>query len=100
MMSMMCRPSIYTNELINLNLDLYQIHFQKVPMIYQMKIFTLFKLCVQFLLKPRYVSKMKEKKPYIYSLFNGSFVAEKKQQGICRSESCRHQLIVKQMENK
>lgn len=61
MMSMMCRPSIYTNELINLNLDLYQIHFQKVPMIYQMKIFTLFKLCVQFLLKPRYVSKMKEK---------------------------------------
>ena len=27
-----------------------------------MKIFTLFKLCVQFLLKPCYVSKMKEKK--------------------------------------
>ena len=31
-----------------------------------MKIFTLFKLCVQFLLKPRYVSKMKEKNVYIF----------------------------------
>lgn len=62
----MSRPSISTNELINLNLDLYHIHFQKVSMIYQMKIFTLFKLCVQFLLKPRYVSKMKEKNVYIF----------------------------------
>lgn len=31
-----------------------------------MKIFTLFKLCVQFLLKPGYVSKMKEKNVYIF----------------------------------
>lgn len=42
--SMMCRPSIYANELINLNLDLYQIHFQNVPMIYQVKSFTLLKI--------------------------------------------------------